>query len=201
MPGAAEQVVHRRALDDAAEIHHRHLARDMLDHGEVVADEQIGEAELAPELVEQVEDLRLHGDVERGGRLVADHDARPQHERARDGDALALPAGELLGEPRRHLRREADAGEHLRHALAPLRGRDALRGERQGDDVGDAVARVERGIRVLEHRLDHARALLPVHVGEPPPVDQHAAGDRLQQAEDDARERRLAAAGFADDRP
>ena len=42
------------------------------------------------------QDLRLHGDVERGGRLVGDQQVRLVGERHRDHDALALPAGELM---------------------------------------------------------------------------------------------------------
>ena len=49
------------------------------------------------QLDEQVEDRRLHGDVERRGRLVADDELRVAGERARDRDALLQPAGELPG--------------------------------------------------------------------------------------------------------
>ncbi len=53
-------------------------------------------AELAPQLQEQVDDLRLDRHVERGDRLVADQHVGLHGQRARDGDALALPAGELV---------------------------------------------------------------------------------------------------------
>ena len=45
-------------------------------HAEIVADEEIGQVELAPQLHEQVEHLRLDRDVERGDRLVADQQLR-----------------------------------------------------------------------------------------------------------------------------
>ena len=45
---------------------------------------------------QQVEDLRLDGDVERGDRLVADDELRLEGERAGDADALALAAGEFV---------------------------------------------------------------------------------------------------------
>ena len=51
---------------------------------------------VALQLSQQVEDLRLHRDVERRGRLVADDQLRLHRQRARDGDALALAAGELV---------------------------------------------------------------------------------------------------------
>ena len=71
VPGIAEQRIDRRLFDEAAEIHHGDLGREVFHHGEVVADEHVGQAEVAPEFGEQVEDLRLDRDVERAGRLVA----------------------------------------------------------------------------------------------------------------------------------
>ena len=44
----------------------------------------------------QLQDLRLRGDVERGGRLVGDQQRRLEHQRHRDHDALALAARELV---------------------------------------------------------------------------------------------------------
>ena len=58
-------------LDDAPEIHHRDAVADVLDDREVVRDEQIGEAVLALQVDQQVDDLRLDRDVERRDRLVA----------------------------------------------------------------------------------------------------------------------------------
>ena len=51
---------------------------------------------LARRSCEQVEDLRLDRDVERGDGLVGDDELRLQRERAGDPDALALAAGELV---------------------------------------------------------------------------------------------------------
>ena len=69
---------------------------DVLDHRQVVGDEQVGEAELLLQVLEQVDHLRLDRDVERRDRLVADDQLRLDRERARDADALALAAGELV---------------------------------------------------------------------------------------------------------
>ena len=88
----AEQILDRRLFDDAPEIHDGDAAREMLDHREVVADEDIAQAEVASQVVQQIEDLRLHRHVERGGRLVADHDLGLGDQRPCDGDALALAA-------------------------------------------------------------------------------------------------------------
>ena len=44
----------------------------MLNHAKIVADEQIGQPELPLERFQQIENLRLYRDVERGYRLVTD---------------------------------------------------------------------------------------------------------------------------------
>src|SRR3546814_15231339 len=79
-------------------------------YGEIVADEKVSEAQLALEPLHQVQDLRLHRDVERRGRLVANQELRVAGQSAGDGDALALPAGELVRELRAVRRRQP----HLR---------------------------------------------------------------------------------------
>jgi hypothetical protein len=47
---------------------------------------------LALQVVQQLQDLRLHGHVECCGRLVGDQQLRPVGERHGDHDALPLPA-------------------------------------------------------------------------------------------------------------
>ena len=45
-------------------------------------------------LLEQVEDLRLGRNIQRGHRLVADHELQIRRQGTRHADALALPAAE-----------------------------------------------------------------------------------------------------------
>ena len=84
-------------------------------------------------------------------------------QRAGDGDALALAAGELV---RVALRRRRAAGRRSSSSSATRsrglgRGRDeAVEAQRLGEDVADRHARVERGVGVLEHHL-HAPAQRP----------------------------------------
>ena len=58
----------------------------------IIGDEPVS----ALDVLQQVDDLRLHGNVERGHRLVADDEVGFGGKRAGDADALALPAGELV---------------------------------------------------------------------------------------------------------
>src|SRR3546814_5710857 len=174
-------------------------------YGEIVADEKVSEAQLALEPLHQVQDLRLHRDVERRGRLVANQELRVAGQSAGDGDALALPAGELVRELRAVRRRQP----HLLKQLADARGdrlavlEQAMGADRLGNDVGDAPARVQAGIGVLE---DHLQALAQAsgvgargdgrHVAT---VEEDAPAARPVQSDDEARHRRLAAAGLADE--
>jgi len=53
-----------RDLDDFSEVHHRDPITHMLDHGQVVGDEEIGEAELSLEVLEKIDHLGLDGDIQ-----------------------------------------------------------------------------------------------------------------------------------------
>ena len=61
-----------------------------------MGDEDERQAHVALELAQQVEDLGLDRDVERGDRLVGDEQLGLERDRAGDADALALAAGELV---------------------------------------------------------------------------------------------------------
>ena len=68
----------------------------MGDDGEVVGDEQVGEAALAAQVDQQIEDLRLDRHVQRRGRLVQQHDLGLQDQGAGDRHPLPLAARELV---------------------------------------------------------------------------------------------------------
>jgi len=60
-----EDVAHAPAFDGYAVFHDQHVVADVVDHAQVVGDEQAGQAQALFEVVEQFEDLRLHRDVQR----------------------------------------------------------------------------------------------------------------------------------------
>ena len=91
-----EELVGGRELDDLAEVHHRDPVAHVAHDRQVVGDEDHRQPEVALQVAQEVEDLRLDRDVERRHRLVGDDDPRAERERARDADALALAAGELV---------------------------------------------------------------------------------------------------------
>ena len=84
---------------------------------------------LVAQLGQQRHDLRLHGDVERGGRLVGDQQARIAGERHGDHHALAHAARQLVRIVAQPLRGVGDA-----HALERFLGRRRRRRAGAGRD-------------------------------------------------------------------
>ena len=197
------EVAPLRDLDGLPEIHHHHAVRDVADDVEVVRDEDVGEPELLLQVLQEIEDLRLHRDVERGHGLVADDQAGVDRERPGDTDALALAAGELVREAVVVLRVEADDLEQLAHtALSLGRRADPVDVETLGDDEADPLPGVERRVRVLEdhHHLAPERAhLAPREVRDVAALEDDLAARRIEQLHDAARHRGLAAAGLSHD--
>src|SRR6185437_5211086 len=198
-----EELLGRRLLDDAAEIHDGDAVGEVLDDAEIMADEEIGEAEGLAQLDEEVQHLRLDRDVERRHRLVADDEFRLHRQRPGDADAGALPAGELMRVAAHIGRVEADAAQQLVDIGGEFgAGDDAVHRGRLANDVAHPHARVERGVGVLENHLDgelRRLALRRRQRGAVAPAIEDGAGARRHDAGDDAAERRLAAAGFADE--
>ena len=93
----------------------------------------------------------------------------------------------------------ADAGADVALALDQVEGADRL-----GDDGVDPEARIEARIGILEDHLDAAAQPLPrlrlPRIRHRDAVDHDLARARRQQADDHARDRGLARAGFADER-
>ncbi len=145
----------------------------------------------------------LDRDVEGADRLVADDQLGIERQRAGDADALALPARELVRVALGVLDAETDRLEQLEDPpLLLVLGADAVDAQRLADDVPDAHARVERGIRVLEDDLHVAAQAL--HLGARGAHDVDAlegdlAGGRLDQAQHAAPGGRLAAPALADE--
>jgi len=92
-----EELADRRLLDHLAGIQHHDLVAELRDNAEMVGNQQDGAGEVATEIAQEVEDLRLERHVERGGGLVRDEEIRLAEQRHGDRDALAHAAGELMG--------------------------------------------------------------------------------------------------------
>ena len=174
----------------------------MAHHGKVMRDEDIGEPEVGLQVGEQVDDLRLDGDVKGRHRLIADDQLRPEGERPGHPDALPLAAGELRGEPVEVLWVEPYPLHQFLHEALALRARGQAV-DRVGipDDRPDPAARVQRADRVLEDHLDLPAQRPHAPLGELGDVlaveDDPARGDIMQPG-DAPGQGGLAAPGLAD---
>ncbi len=167
-------------------------------------DEDVRQSELVLQFLQQVDDLGLHGHVQRRHRLVADDDLRTQREAAGDPDPLPLAAGELVRIAVDVLGVQADDLEQLLDPPAAVTLRCDLGVDvvRLADDVADGHPWVQRRVRVLEDDLDVAAQCaqgLPLGLEDVLALEQGlAAGGHLQQHEQ-LGERRLATARLAHD--
>ena len=137
-------------------------------------------------------DAHLHAQhrIEVGQRLVEQEDLRLAHQRAADGDALALAAGQL-----RRLAVHQLVELQQRGDLVGAPGLHLARGagdrQREGDVLAHRQMRVERV--GLEHHGD--AALGRMHPGDVGAVDEDRPRRHHFQPGDHAQHRRLAAAG------
>ena len=175
----------------------------MFDHGKVVGDENQRQPHFFLHLLEQVDHLRLNGNVERRHRLVTDNQLGLQDQGASNADALALAAGKFVGVAVDLAAQQADFFHHGVHALLDFFVAEIgiVGAQRLGNDAADAHAGIERCQRVLEDHLD-VFALEPHGFGRQADqlfaVKQNAAGAGFDQADNGAGKGGFAAAGFAD---
>ena len=92
----AENVADGRRLHDPPGVHHLHAVAEPADHPQVVRDEHHRRAVVALKGLDEVEDLRLHGHVERGSGLVGDEEFGVGDQRHGDHHALTHSAAELV---------------------------------------------------------------------------------------------------------
>ncbi len=197
-------------LDNLAALHHRDIVCELANDVEIVGDEQHRHVVAILQILEQCEDLRLHGDIERRRRLVGDEEIRSVGEAHRNHHALTLTPRKLVGIGRKPLRRIWDAD--LRQQFNdPLRQRGplarAMKLENFADLPRDRVQWVQRGHRLLKHHRDRiaadsAQSFL-IAFQNILALEQRGAGDMRagrEQPQDRQRRDRLPGAGFADDR-
>ena len=162
------------------------------DDREVVGDVDHGDAELAPQAADLVEDARLRDDVEAGRRLV-EHDERAARRRARRAIATRCcwPPESWCGK-RRWKSRVAGrrhALEQPRHARSASASAPVRRAGSRAICVADADRRVERRRRVLRH-VRHEPAAQPAQLALAAPEELLAG--HAHAAAGDARARRRA---------
>ena len=156
-------------LHQLAQVHDADAVGDVLDHAQVMGDEQVGQAHFLLQVLEHIHDLCLNGHVQCGDRLVADDELGVHSQCTGNAHALTLAAGELVAVAVCVLAVQAHAlqqGDDLVVAILVVLGQvmdvDAL-----AHDVTDGHAGVQACVGVLEHDL------------HPAAVGQHIHGDLL----------------------
>ena len=119
---------------------------------------------LALQVLEQLEDLRLHGDVERRRRLVGDQEIGIVGERHGDHHALALAARQLVRISRASRVSGSRMPTLVRSSTMRWRRVAAPQALVERDDLADLpldrVQRIERSHRLLEDHGDVVAAHL-----------------------------------------
>ncbi len=167
---------------------------------------RIGQAVRGLQVAQQLDDLLLHGTVERRGRLVQHDDAGLQRRwrgrwrcagagrpRIRADSGCAWPG---RGRPPR-------SASTARLSRSRGRQRRLVHEQALGDDLADGHARRERAERVLEDQLQFACAAAASPARSSASMSARRRSgccpSRRQQPQQRAAERRLAGAGSADD--
>ena len=84
--GIGKQLLGGRFFHDLAQVHDGDIIGEVVDHSQVVGDEDIGEPQLFLKLLQQIQDLGLNGDIQGRDRLVADDELGLHGQRPGDAD-------------------------------------------------------------------------------------------------------------------
>ena len=181
--------------------HHRDAAADVFHDGEIVGDEEVRDASLLLQILEQVDDLRLDRDIQGADRFVAHDQFRFDGEGARDADALPLAAAELMRITLRVSGVEPDRLQQFRDPIPP--GGFVLASlwmSRGSPTILDGQARVQRPVGILKYdlQLPPARAEFDApKYGQVVALKKNASGSRFDQPHNRATQGCLAATAFA----
>ncbi|KAG1246216.1 hypothetical protein G6F65_020802 [Rhizopus arrhizus] len=144
MQRAREEGAARSLFDDLAQIHHRDVVADVLDHGHVVRNEQERLPLLPLDPPQQVQNLRADGNVQRRHRLIAHDQVRRAGQRPGHVQALPLPTGKLVRKQLALFGPQPHQFKHCGHArFAPAGRVDAHQVQRRPHNVFGALARVQ----------------------------------------------------------
>jgi hypothetical protein len=166
--GMVQHLLSRPLLDQAAVLHHGDAVGNLGHHAEVMGDEDHPHALLALQFADQRQDLRLRGDVQRGGGLVGDQDVGLQRKRHRDHRALALAARQLVRVGLQDLLRvgQVHRGQQFQHArTAGSAVTRAVDLQHLVDLRTDAQHRVQRRHRLLKDHRDAVAAQVAQPLG------------------------------------
>ncbi|MNL12451.1 hypothetical protein D3C87_1333180 [compost metagenome] len=214
--GSVQDLRAGTGLDDVAMVHNHDPIRHLTYDTEIMGDHQQRHIFFGNQLVDEIENFVLRGDVERGAGLIRDEELRLMQQRKPDQHALAHAARKLgrigihdpLGIAKLHAaQNRCDTGAAL--CLGRV---DAVALVGKAHDIiemrADLEDRIEGRQRVLHDqrkRRSLKRLAFPSRHGEHiPPVDDNGAGGNSgilrQSADDRLGGDRFTRSGFADQR-
>ena len=163
-----EHIGDATGLDHLAVLHHADTIGVAAHDLQIVRDQQQRHSALGAQPRQQLQNLRLDGDVQRGGRFVGDQQRRIVGECHRDHDTLSLAARELMRERLQPVLGVGKAGlaEHIDHAFAQAVSRHTpMQRHRLGDLAADPMQRIEAVHRLLKHHAGQHAACAMQGVG------------------------------------
>ena len=83
-------------FNNFSQIHHRDPVRNVAYYRKIVSDEQISQTECPLQILQDVQYLRLDGNIQSRHRLICHDKLRPQRQSASDTNALALANRRIL---------------------------------------------------------------------------------------------------------
>ncbi len=212
-----ENLFYSAGFDRFALVHHQHPVGDIRHHAHIVSDKNHSHLHLVLQHFDQLQNLRLNGDIQRGGRLIGNQYRRTTGERHGDHHPLAHPARELMrvasqngvGLRDPHLLQHTSGFGQRLIAAQPL-----VQADRLGNLLPYREDRIERGHRLLKNHGDvsttHAAHLggteggeiahLAIAAAQQQAVACHQPARLFNQAHQRQGGHRLTGAGLADDR-
>jgi hypothetical protein len=159
MFGTLQNFVGGSEFDDLARIHDCDLIGDFCDEAQVVRDQEDRHAQAIFQIAQEVEDLRLDRDVERGGGFVGHEKFGFRGEGHRDHDALLHAAGKLVRIIVEASFGGGNADEFEKSNHFVVRGGVwAMQAQTFHDLIANAKNWVQRGRGILENVTDDAPA-------------------------------------------
>src|SRR5476651_1477848 len=119
------------------------------------------QAKLLLQRLEQVDDLGLHGDIERRDGFIADYQLGLTGQRPRDANTLPLPARKLMRITFGVTGLQPDRAQQIGYTMlecSPFR--ETMQRDRLANDLPHRHARIQRSKRVLKDDL-HLTAQTP----------------------------------------
>ena len=96
MGGGGKNFVRLPVFHDAALAHHGNTVRNVMNHGQIMGNEDHGQVQVAGQSDEKVQNLGLDGDVQRRNGFIRNDQPGFRSQGTRDGYALARAAGHTI---------------------------------------------------------------------------------------------------------